>query len=293
MPQTIKKTNTSIAAKNIKIKNNPLAELTVTKQENVQALEGIRMTEIRYVAPEKLQPNPLNSIFPQESEAYFDELSADIHERGITDPLVAKPDGTLLTGHNRLTIAKRLGLPRVPVRYVQTGIEDETKELEFVIKDNLLRRHLTDGQRIMLYERLYPNFHERRKKAIDYGTSLSRGGGGDAITPPKDMLTVQEIASATGQKPENVKQQLARFYRKNPQALTLSATTRNGNHTANTHGSTEPTTTTTAGQSSAKLYRTFSKHLESIQSTLNHADDATRRSLLKELRQFVKAVSVR
>jgi ParB-like chromosome segregation protein Spo0J len=270
------------STKNIKLKTNPLAELTVAVQDNVQALTGIVMSEIRYIAPEKLQPNPLNSIFPQESAAYFDELAEDIRERGITDPLVAKPDGTLLTGHNRLTIAKRLGLPRVPVRYVQTGIQDERKELEFVIKDNLLRRQLTDTQRVKLYERLYPNFHERRGKAIMYGKNLSQSRGGNSVTPPNndDILTVQEIASATGQKPENVKQQLARFYRKHPEVLSGTA---NGaqphDHTGSPHH-TPP----------AKLQRMLAKTLDTLRTTLDHADEKTRLRLMKDIKQFVRTL---
>ena len=278
----------SSSAKKIKLKSNPLAELTPAKQEQVQALNGIVMSEIRYVSPEKLRPNPLNSIFPEESAAYFEELSNDIQERGITDPLVAKPDGTLLTGHNRLTIAKRLGLPRVPIRYVQTGMNEEAKELEFVIKDNLLRRHLNDAQRIALYEKLYPNFHERRKKAIDYGKALSEGrGNGVTPPPPKDMLTVQEIAEATGQKPENVKQQLARFYRKNPDALqangtqihSLKNTSKNTNNTLHKNS-----------HNTAKLHRTFSKYLEHLKETFSQADEPTQTLLRKEIKEFVKGL---
>jgi ParB-like chromosome segregation protein Spo0J len=265
-----------------KLKANPFTELTQQKQATVQALTGIAMSEIRYVAPERLRPNPLNSIFPDESEAYFEELSADISERGITDPLVAKPDGTLLTGHNRLTIAKRLGLPRVPVRYVQSGMTDETKEIEFVIKDNLLRRHLNDTQRMALYERLYPNFHERRSKAIEYGKTLSAGGG-NAVTPPDDMLTVQDIAGATGQKPENVKQQLARFYRKHPEKLESA---KEAKVPENINGEAPRKN----GHTPAALHRTFTKHFSALREVIENADDRTRKTLVKELKQLLKGL---
>ena len=69
-------------------------------------------------------------------------------------PLIAKPDGTLLAGHNRLKIAKELKHKTIPVRIVESVITD-TVELEILVKDNVLRRQLTAQQKKNLIKRLY------------------------------------------------------------------------------------------------------------------------------------------
>jgi hypothetical protein len=281
-----------------KLKANPLAALTPQKQQTIETLRGIPLSEIRYVAPTTLRANPLNSIFPEESASYFEELMRDIEKRGITDPLVAKHDGTLLTGHNRLTIALQLKLQRVPVRYVQSsnmqssngsgtsgGFTDE-QEIEFVIKDNLLRRHLTDEQRVTLYERLYPNFHARRGKAITFGKQMSKGGN-NVTPPPSDMLTVQTIAETTGQKPENVKQQLARYYRKHPEALQAPIAKKNGTSTKPVPSSSRSNTERTIVENSRE-WKTFAKRADALKSDLEAADAPARKLMLKHLKSLVR-----
>lgn len=283
----------------VKLKANPLAALTPQKQQTLESTNGLPLSEIRYVAPSTLTPNPLNSIFPVESDAYFDELTRDIKERGILDPLVAKQDGTLLTGHNRLTVALALKLPRVPVRYVQVEKISmssgktfrEQEEIEFVIKDNLLRRHLSDDQRVKLYEKLYPNFHERRAKAILYGTLLSNGKkeGGDSVPPPPtDMLSIQEIATTTGQKAENVKKQMTRYYRKHPNVLEEATSSV---QIAGKKTSVQTTAKTSPKPSSSREWKAFLKQTESLRLRLGEADEATRKQMLKELRVLIREMA--
>ena len=76
----------------------------------------MKLSAIKQVNPTSLRKNP-------ENEKYFDllqgkefqRLAEDIRKNGIKVPLVAKQDGTLLAGHNRLLIAKTLKLKAVPV----------------------------------------------------------------------------------------------------------------------------------------------------------------------------------
>ena len=89
---------------------------------------GIRLSEVRQTFVNTLRVNPLNAtFFPQETLEYFKNLTKDIQERGIIVPLVAKADGTLLSGHNRLQVALGLGLRYVPVQFVE-----ENEEWRFV-----------------------------------------------------------------------------------------------------------------------------------------------------------------
>ena len=121
----------------------------------------IKLSEIKQIHPSKLKKNPLNAdYFKAESSKYFAQLMEDIELRGILVPLIAKKDGTLLAGHNRLIVAKRLGLATVPVQYVESKLT-EKQEAEMLCKDNLLRRHLNSDQRKELYQRIYHDLHER------------------------------------------------------------------------------------------------------------------------------------
>lgn len=128
---------------------------------SIQQRSGIRLSDVQFVRPSELFPNPLNqTYFADESEEYFEKLRSDVKERGILVPLIAKRNGMLLAGHNRLRIAQETGTSIVPVQFVQDELTEE-QETVFVINDNLLRRQLSDEQRFALYRRRYPNFDER------------------------------------------------------------------------------------------------------------------------------------
>lgn len=62
---------------------------------------------------------------------------------------------TILCGHQRWNIAKELELKSVPVKVVDIDESDELKIKEYVILDNLLRRHLDKEQRARLSYELY------------------------------------------------------------------------------------------------------------------------------------------
>lgn len=187
-----------------RLKSNPLAGA------NTQALtkqtHGIELSAIRYVSPKTLFVNPLNEqFFTAEKERYFEELREDIEERGILVPLIARRDGILLAGHNRLRVAQMLDLPAVPVQFVEQDLDGKS-EREFVIKDNLVRRQLTAEQRTKLYEALYENFYERIALRHEYGTPKNMRQE-TAIQP----LTAKRIADDTGQKVNSVQKQLQQY----------------------------------------------------------------------------------
>lgn len=171
--------------------------------------------EIIYVKPAELKANPLNtSLFKRENDEYFSTLSQDIQTRGILVPLLAKRDNTLLAGHNRLEIAQNLGLKVVPVQYVDAALTEET-EMEFVIKDNLLRRQLSFTERVELYRRLYPNFDERIMEEHRGGNRKGKQNGNATQSLPStkhtSKLTAKHIAEDTGQKVTAVKQQINKY----------------------------------------------------------------------------------
>ena len=171
--------------------------------QNADRLKGIKTSDIERVSVQTLKDNVLNKkYFIEETAEYFEQLKKDIEQRGIIVPLIAKEDGTLLAGHNRLRVAKALGYETVPVQYVLENLPDE-EERGFLVKDNLLRRQLTNEQKINLYKILYPEFEERFLNP-DILTKAGRKSKDDT------SLTLEQVARETGQSVSAVKVQVKR-----------------------------------------------------------------------------------
>lgn len=171
--------------------------------------DGVIISPVVYqVDPDKLTPNPLNSLFKEESAEYFETLTADIKERGFKVPLIAKRNGELLAGHNRRKIALALGLPRVPVQYVESELSPD-QERAFVIKDNLFRRQLTQEDRLNLYKILFPDFDEKIKEETRGGDRKSDGSNrkeSGLIGGESDALTAANLAKKAKAAGVNVSQ---------------------------------------------------------------------------------------
>lgn len=180
-----------------------LKKVSTIVANNADRLKGIKLSDVERVSVNMLKSNALNKqYFVEESSQTFNKLREDIRERGIIVPLIAKENGTLLAGHNRLQLAKELGYDTVPVQYV---LEELTQEEEkgFLIKDNLLRRQLSNEQRINLYKTLYPDFEERFLNP-DVLAQAGRKNKQDK------SLTLEQIAKETGQSVSAVKVQVKR-----------------------------------------------------------------------------------
>ena len=78
---------------------------------------------------------------PKDS-ARYPKMLASVRRNGILEPLVARADGTLLSGHLRLACAREIGLATVPVR-VMPLFADPCEELAYVIRSNSDQRPLT------------------------------------------------------------------------------------------------------------------------------------------------------
>ena len=172
-----------------------------------QNRRNIPMTDVKRVPPQELMMNRINQeYFDVESEKHLYDPREDIRRRGIIVPLIAKRDGTLLAGHNRLMIAREINLKLVPVQYVQEELTEE-QEREFIIKDNILRRQLSQEKRITLYKKVYPEFE------ATFLSDKTRNVGGRTKNGQSNRLTIARIAEETGQKEETVKKQI-QLYRK-------------------------------------------------------------------------------
>jgi ParB family transcriptional regulator, chromosome partitioning protein len=109
---------------------------------------------------ELLRPNPRNPRrnFGQES---LDELAASIKEKGIIQPLLARPvPGApdayeIVAGERRWRAAQRAGLHEVPIISIDA---DDRQALEFAIIENVQRADLDPLEEAAGYERLGDEF---------------------------------------------------------------------------------------------------------------------------------------
>ena len=81
--------------------------------------------QIAQIAIDDLRPDPANPrrISPQE----LDSLTRSLREFGFIQPVIARRDGRLVGGHQRLLAARRLGMNTVLVLYVD--LTDEQAKL--------------------------------------------------------------------------------------------------------------------------------------------------------------------
>jgi ParB/RepB/Spo0J family partition protein len=81
------------------------------------AMQQAQDVQIVHTPTGELKPDPANPrrISDQELES----LTRSIREFGLVDPIIARrEDKTVIGGHQRLLAARRLGIKRVPVVFV-------------------------------------------------------------------------------------------------------------------------------------------------------------------------------
>jgi ParB-like chromosome segregation protein Spo0J len=113
------------------------------------------------------------NAFPRMPKSEFDELKEDIKTHGIRVPLlVNKQRNTIYDGISRIRAAHDLNLPDkdVPLE-VFTGTEEQV--VAEIVSRNIMRRNLTDDQRVALLAKLLG-----RQFAADGKERMSEGGKG-------------------------------------------------------------------------------------------------------------------
>jgi ParB family chromosome partitioning protein len=90
-----------------------------------------------------LKAHPKNQeYYSNLSDEKYQEIKRSIEAHGIRDPLKVLPDYTVVAGHQRLRIARELGLEKVPVVILDVSLE----EAEYLlIADNEERRQFDDN----------------------------------------------------------------------------------------------------------------------------------------------------
>ena len=90
------------------------------------------------IAIEKLKPHPKNSYYFTDVDGEkYEEIKRSIATYGVRDPLKVTTSYTVVSGHQRLRIAKELGFTEIPVEIVDV---DEWQAEYLLIAENVERR---------------------------------------------------------------------------------------------------------------------------------------------------------
>ncbi|MFB3917243.1 MAG: DNA methyltransferase [Terriglobales bacterium] len=128
--------------------------------------------------------HPYANLFPQMDSEQLDSLATNIEKHGLQEPIKLF-EGKVLDGRNRLKACEKAaaalreaGKPEVKPRFVQWH-PNGVSALDYVIAENLERRHLTTSQRAALAAELIPQLEKearaRQKEAGKYGRQGGRG----------------------------------------------------------------------------------------------------------------------
>ena len=121
------------------------------------------MTTTRTIAGREV--HPAAEMFPMMGEPERLELRRSIAEEGLTHPIVLDGQGRVLDGRNRLLACSLAGVEPRFTAYVGDD------PIAYVVRNNLIRRHLTEGQRAILAADLLPLYQReaelRRTRALE------------------------------------------------------------------------------------------------------------------------------
>ncbi len=135
----------------------------VTEESVVEAARGLKM-----VAVADLSPNPHN---PRRSfdEAELDELARSISERGVLQPIVARPAGEpgryeIVAGERRWRAAQKAGVHEIPVVIRDLS---ESEALEVALIENIQRSDLNALEEALGYSQLMEQFGYTQQQLAD------------------------------------------------------------------------------------------------------------------------------
>ncbi len=159
---------------------------------------------------QQLKPYKFNKEFFEDIKGSdYDALKEDIKQNGIKVELHITKSNTILCGHQRWEIAKDIKLKDVPVRVIDIDESDENKVKEYVIKDNLLRRHLSTEQKYILIATLsevYENPTGADHKSKEYQDARVASGSEDVLTKTaKDTGVAERTVARARQYKELIK----------------------------------------------------------------------------------------
>ena len=168
-------------------------------------LQGLALDDMVRRPLSWFRHNPDNDVFTAlKTPAYWQALERDIREASsILTPLITMPDGLLIEGESRLTIAKKLSseglldFDLLPVRIIKGELSPDEQRKRLYL-GNLSRFEIDEDTRLALYAKVWPEY---------YFAEPTKGGrpseNGDTVS--RFSPTAKEIAKATGKSSRQVK----------------------------------------------------------------------------------------
>lgn len=99
---------------------------------------------------QKIEFHPIADIFPLLEGEEFKDFSEDIRKNGLLNPIWTY-QGQIIDGRNRYRACLKVGVK--PQFREWTGTYDSI--VDYVVKDNLKRRHLSKSQRSIVASKLW------------------------------------------------------------------------------------------------------------------------------------------
>ena len=125
-----------------------------TKRESTAAPSEKQQTiETRKLADLKTHPRQ-DSLYHAMSELELDRLAKDIERNGIREMVEVTPDGRIISGHQRVRAARRLGWKEIDV-CVRNDLADDRAIERRLIEANRIRRQLDPLDQIRLEVRMF------------------------------------------------------------------------------------------------------------------------------------------
>jgi len=139
------------------------------------------------------------NAIPRPSKDEFDSLKMSILDKGQQEPIIVNKDLTILDGHTRYDIMYERGME---ILYEIKEFDSEELERKYVVESNLIRRHMTDFQKVEAVADFYINLVKERNrekkfnKYIDIIEALQNNPNHHEFG--KEKMTIAEISKKVG-----------------------------------------------------------------------------------------------
>ena len=152
------------------------------------------------VPPRLLTLHPLVELFPEMAADDYAAFVECVRTHGISDPVWIDDQNRIVDGRHRWRAANDLNLNALPTRPISDRFLTKESEIrEFVIAQNLNRRHLNESQRALIAASLATASPGRPKKG------KNSTGSGKTVASASADLNVSAFSTKAGKKVLNSK----------------------------------------------------------------------------------------
>jgi hypothetical protein len=157
---------------------------------------------VHMLNPAEMRVHPLAELFPEMGDDDFAAFRESVLEHGISDPVWVDDQLRVADGRHRLRAAQALGVKTIPARKLSDRfLSSEAEIRDFVVAQNLHRRHLTESQRAMVAASLVTAKHGGKRPAKGQGENSAVGGGGEkTIAQASADLKVSTFSTKAGKR---------------------------------------------------------------------------------------------